>query len=65
MNIVKNEKGSGGIGFLGLLAVLFIGLKITGYISWSWWLVTLPIWGSFIIVAVVLIIMGILAVISK
>jgi hypothetical protein len=34
----------GGVGFLGLLAILFIGLKFTGYIQWSWWLVLLPLY---------------------
>jgi hypothetical protein len=29
----------------GLLGVLFVGLKLTGYIDWSWWWVTLPFWG--------------------
>ena len=33
-----------GIGFFGLLTVLFIGLKLTHYISWSWWLVLAPLW---------------------
>jgi hypothetical protein len=28
----------------GLLGVLFIGLKLTGFITWSWWLVTAPLW---------------------
>lgn len=28
--------------FFSLLQVLFIGLKITGYISWPWWQVLLP-----------------------
>lgn len=27
---------------LGLLGVLFVALKLTGYIAWSWWLVLLP-----------------------
>jgi len=27
---------SGGIGILSLLGVLFVGLKLTGYIDWSW-----------------------------
>ena len=27
---------------LALLGVLFVGLKLAGYISWSWWLVLLP-----------------------
>jgi hypothetical protein len=33
------------IGFLGLLALLFIGLKLGGVIAWSWWLVLLPLYG--------------------
>lgn len=34
-----------GIGFFGLLGILFIGLKLTGHINWSWWLVLLPLYG--------------------
>ena len=41
-----NNTGSGGMGFLGALTVLFVGLKLTGYIDWSWWWVTAPIWGG-------------------
>ena len=41
-----SSRSSGGIGFLGLLAIVFIVLKLTGYISWSWWWVTLPLWGG-------------------
>lgn len=41
---------SGGIGFLGLLAIVFIVLKLTGYIAWSWWWVLAPIWIPIIIV---------------
>lgn len=40
----SNQKTSGGIGVIGLLGVLFVGLKLTGVINWSWWLVTLPFW---------------------
>lgn len=40
--------------FLGLLAVLFIGLKLTGFIAWSWWLVTLPLWGGIVIALAVI-----------
>jgi hypothetical protein len=29
--------------FLSLLTVLFIGLKLTGYIAWSWFLVLSPV----------------------
>lgn len=41
------------IGFLGLLAILFIGLKLTGYVAWSWLWVLAPIWiGPALIIAV-------------
>ena len=43
----SGSSSSGGIGFLGLLTVLFVGLKLTGYIAWSWWWVTAPLWGGF------------------
>lgn len=29
---------------LGLLTILFIGLKLTGHINWSWWWVLAPSW---------------------
>ena len=32
-----------------LLCVLFVGLKLTGYIAWSWVWVTSPIWMSLIL----------------
>ena len=35
--------------FLGLLAVLFIGLKLTEFIDWSWWFVLMPVYMPFII----------------
>jgi len=33
-----------GTGFLGLLALVFITLKLLGYISWSWLWILSPIW---------------------
>jgi hypothetical protein len=33
-----------GIGFLGMLTLLFVAAKLFGVIGWSWWLVFLPIW---------------------
>ena len=33
-----------GPGFFSLLTILFIALKLTGYIAWSWWWVLAPIW---------------------
>ena len=42
----SNSSGSGGIGFCGLLTILFIALRLTGFISWSWLWVVSPIWLS-------------------
>ena len=50
---------SSGIGFSGLLAILFITLKLTGVIAWSWWWVLAPIWITFVMVVLVLIVIGI------
>ena len=47
----ENKSSSGGIGFFGLLTILFIGLKLTNYIDWSWWWVTLPFWGGIALLA--------------
>ena len=50
---------SGGVSVIGLLGVLFVGLKLTGYIDWSWWWVTAPFWIGFAIAPVVLLCLGI------
>lgn len=54
----KSESNStrGGIGFFGMLTILFIGLKLTGHINWSWWWVLLPIYGPLAIVLAVVVI---------
>lgn len=44
----------GGVGLFGLLGLLFIGLKLTGYIDWSWWLVLLPIYGGLALFALLI-----------
>lgn len=40
----KTEVRTGGIGFFGLLTIVFITLKLIGYINWSWWWVLSPLW---------------------
>jgi hypothetical protein len=43
MNKRENvESSSSGIGLSGMLTVLFVGLKLTHYIDWSWWWVLSP-----------------------
>lgn len=34
------------IGFLGLLAIVFIVLKLVGTIDWNWIWVLAPLWGG-------------------
>lgn len=45
---------TGGIGFVGLLTIVFIALKLMGYINWSWWWVLSPIWISWIVALVLI-----------
>lgn len=51
---------SGGIGFLGVLTILFIALKLLGKIDWSWWWVLAPMWIPISLVIIVLIIIFII-----
>ncbi|WP_145574280.1 transmembrane Fragile-X-F protein [Yersinia alsatica] len=44
------------------LGLIFITLKLMGYITWSWWWVTAPFWGGLalwlVIIAVLLMVIG-------
>lgn len=42
----ESKTNTGGISFIGLLTILFIALKLTNYINWSWWWVLSPMWIS-------------------
>lgn len=41
---MADSETSSGIGFTGMLCILFIGLKLTNYINWSWLWVLSPLW---------------------
>ncbi len=43
-------ENSGRFGFVGLMALLFIALKLTGYVAWSWWWVLAPVWAPFALI---------------
>jgi len=45
----NSSSNSSGIGFVGLLTIVFIILKLTGNIDWSWWWVLSPLWISFLV----------------
>lgn len=59
------SNSSGGIGFLGLLTILFIGLKLTGYIDWEWWIVLSPLWGGALVALVVFVVVCIIVALSE
>ncbi len=49
--MAANNASRGGVGFITLLGLLFIGLKLAGLIDWAWWVVLAPIWGQLAFIA--------------
>ena len=56
----KNDKTTiqfGGTSFTGLLFLVFLTLKLTNVINWSWWWITAPLWiPSAIIIGIALLV---------
>jgi len=59
-DVSAGSSNSGGIGFAGLLTIVFIVLKLTSVISWSWWWVLSPLWITALLVVVIMIAAGII-----
>lgn len=56
----SNSSSSTGIGFCGLLAIVFITLKLTNVIAWSWWWVVAPLWvPAALVVAIILVVVSV------
>lgn len=55
----------GGMGCGSVLGILFIALKLTGYIDWSWLWVLSPFWIPAAIIGIILVIVGLLVVTDK
>lgn len=51
----NNNSSNTGIGFTGVLTIVFITLKLLKIIEWSWWWVLSPIWISTILAIVIII----------
>lgn len=60
----KINNGSG-IGFCGLLTILFIGLKLANFINWSWWWVLAPLWLPFSFILICIFIVSTIALIKN
>ncbi len=54
----KSSGATSGIGFCGLLFLVFLVLKLCNVITWSWWWVTAPLWmPSALVVAIFIVAM--------
>ena len=59
----KSSNGTCGCSFGSLpvgLTILFVGLKLTGYIDWSWWWFVSPLWIELVLMVVVLAVLGVI-----
>jgi hypothetical protein len=61
----SSSSSSSGIGFTGLLTILFIALKLLHKIGWSWWWVLSPLWIGAAWVAAVLLVTVFVLVVKK
>lgn len=62
---MSDKNTAGGMNFLGWLTLLFITLKLTHNVDWSWWWVLSPIWISFSIVGIIILVILIVALAAK
>jgi hypothetical protein len=53
----NNSSSSNGVGLFGLMFLIFMTLKLTGYITWSWWWVTAPLWGGFVLIIAIILLL--------
>jgi membrane protein implicated in regulation of membrane protease activity len=53
MKRASQAASAGTIGLGGAVFLLFLGFKLAGLISWSWWWVTVPLWGPMVFVVVI------------
>ena len=59
----KQSSAGNGIGLGGVLFCIFLVLKLTGHIDWSWWWVTSPLWIPFgIFLGILAVVFGVWAV---
>lgn len=57
----ETSNKSTGVGLGTILFVVFLVLKLTGHIDWSWWWVTSPLWIPFALFLLFVIIVTIIA----
>jgi hypothetical protein len=60
--MADNKSTSSGLGLGSVLFIVFLVLKLTGNIDWSWWWVTSPLWIPLTLGVIILGIVGLVAV---
>ena len=60
-----NGSSGNGIGLGGVLFVVFLVLKLTGVIGWSWWWVTGPLWIPAVIVIIAFAVICVVATVKR
>jgi hypothetical protein len=61
----NTSNSSNGLGLGTVLFLIFMVLKLTNYIDWSWWWVTAPLWIPLLIILGVLAVIGIVFLADK
>jgi hypothetical protein len=51
---MSDNSNSGGLSLATILFLIFLVLKLTNYIDWSWWWVTSPLWVSALLVILII-----------
>jgi len=49
----NKSNSSNGLGLGTILFLIFMVLKLTNYIDWSWWWITAPLWIPIVIIGIV------------
>lgn len=63
---MANKSSSGGMSLFTILFIVFLVLKLTGSITWSWWWVIAPLWIPALITISFFLLFGLLAfIVSK
>ncbi len=56
---------SGGLSLASVLTVVFVVLKLTDNIDWSWWWVLSPLWISFALIFALVVIVGLTSAVKR